>query len=212
MRALAMVAAIGLAGPAAGYTVVLGAAPVGEKPSTVAAHALPQSTLAEKPMASTLAPVQAQSSFALKDMDSAMLEKTQDTLTRLGARQEGSRIIVTLPGDVLFDFDKSDIRADARPVLSQLSEVLLAMPDAPVAILGHTDAKGSDEYNQALSERRADSVGSWLGDLGVDSGRMTPEGRGEAEPVAPNQHPDGSDDPEGRQQNRRVEFIIGTGG
>ena len=212
MRALAMVAAIGLAGPAAAYTVTLGAAPVGEKPSTVVPYGLPASTLAERPMASTLAPVQAQSSFGLKDMDSATLEKTQASLTQLGARQVGNQIIVTLPGDVLFDFDKSDIRADARPVLSQLAQVLLAMPEAPVEILGHTDAKGSDDYNQALSERRAESVRSWLGDLDVDAGRMTPEGRGEAQPVAPNQHPDGSDDPEGRQKNRRVEFIIGTGG
>ena len=212
MRALAMVAAIGLAGPAAAYTVTLGADPVGERPSTVAPYVLPQSKLAEKPMASTLAAVQAQSGFGLKDMDSATMEKAQATLTQLGARQQGDQIIVTLPGDVLFDFDKSDIRADARPVLSQLAQVLVAMPDAPVAILGHTDAKGSEDYNQGLSEGRADSVGSWLGDLGVDSDRMTAEGRGEAEPVAPNQHADGSDDPEGRQQNRRVEFIIGTGG
>ena len=211
MRALAMVAAIGLAGPAAGYTVTLGAAPVGERPSTVMPHDLPQSTLAEKPMASTLAAGQAQSGFGLKDMDSATMERSQAALTQLGARQQGGQIIVTLPGDVLFDFDKSDIRADAQPVLSQLAQVLVDMPDAPVAILGHTDAKGSDDYNQALSERRADSVGSWLNDLGVERGRMTAEGRGEAEPVAPNQHADGSDDPEGRQQNRRVEFIIGTG-
>ncbi len=212
MRALAMVAALGLAGPAAAYTVTLGAGLVGEKPSTTAPYVLPGSVLVEKPMVSTLAPVQAQSSFGLKDMDSATMAKTQASLTQLGARQEGSQIIVTLPGDVLFDFDKSDIRPDARPVLSQLSEVLLAMPDSPVEILGHTDAKGSNDYNQALSERRAGSVRSWLGDLGVDAGRMTPEGRGEAEPVAPNQNPDGSDDPEGRQQNRRVEFIIGAGG
>ena len=123
MRALAMVAAIGLAGPAAAYTVTLGAAPVGEKPSTVVPYGLPASTLAERPMASTLAPVQAQSSFGLKDMDSATLEKTQASLTQLGARQVGNQIIVTLPGDVLFDFDKADIRADARPVLSQLAQV-----------------------------------------------------------------------------------------
>ena len=115
MRALAMVAALGLAGPAAAYTVTLGAGLVGEKPSTTAPYVLPGSVLVEKPMVSKLAPVQAQSSFGLKDMDSATMAKTQASLTQLGARQEGSQIIVTLPGDVLFDFDKSDIRPDARP-------------------------------------------------------------------------------------------------
>ena len=155
MRRLALIAAIGLAGPAAGYTVTLGAPPVGDAPSGVRPHMLGVSKLVPKPMDSSFAPKAVASTFGLSKMDSAMRDKTQATLTRLGARQQGSRIIVTLPGDVLFDFDKSDIRSDARPVLAQLSEVLLAMPDAPVEILGHTDAKGGDDYNLALSERRA---------------------------------------------------------
>lgn len=212
MRRWVILAALGLAGPAAAYTVTLGAAPVGDRPSTLAPHAMPALQLAESPANSALAPVQATSSFGLKDMDSATRDKTEATLTRLGARPEGGRIIVTLPGDVLFDFDKSDIRADARPVLAQLAQVLLAMPEAPVEIVGHTDAKGSDDYNQALSERRAVSVRDWLVGRDIGSARLTTEGRGESVPVAPNQTADGQDDPAGRQKNRRVEFIIGTGG
>ena len=212
MRALAILVAVGLAGPAAAYTVLLGAPAVGERPSTIAAYTLPSTQLTEKPMTSTLAEVQAQSSLGPAEGTSSLTETTQQSLLELGAVQEGGQIRVTLPGDVLFDFDKSDIRADARPVLDQMAGVLLSMPDDPVAITGHTDAKGSDDYNQALSERRAESVRNWLADLGVDAGRMTPDGAGEAQPVAPNQHPDGSDDPDGRQKNRRVEFLIGTGG
>lgn len=212
MRALATIAALALAGPAAAYTVTLGAGPVGERPSTIAPHALPSTMLAEKPMVSTLAEVQAQSGLGLAPGSSSLTETAQQSLLELGAVQEGNQIRVTLPGDVLFDFDKSDIRADARPVLGQLAGVLLSMPGDPVVITGHTDAKGSDDYNQALSERRAELVRNWLADLGVEADRMTPDGMGEAQPVAPNQHPDGSDDPEGRQKNRRVEFLIGTGG
>lgn len=63
---------------------------------------------------------------------------------------------------MLFDFDKSEIRADARPVLSKLASVIQAMPDVPVTIVGHTDSKGDDDYNQHLSQDRAASVEAWL--------------------------------------------------
>jgi outer membrane protein OmpA-like peptidoglycan-associated protein len=78
-----------------------------------------------------------------------------------------------------------------------------------VRIEGHTDAKGSDAYNQKLSERRAQSVRQWLVQKeGVDGSKMAPQGFGARKPVAPNNKPDGSDDPEGRQKNRRVEIVL----
>ena len=151
------------------------------------------------------------SSFDLKAMDSNLRAKVQNTLAGLNARQDGLNIVVRLPSDVLFDFDRADIRADAKPVLARLSEALVAMPDRPVSITGHTDSLGSDDYNHTLSERRSVAVREWLSRLRVRRERMTVQGMGEAKPVAPNQNPDGSDNPDGRQKNRRVDFVIGEG-
>ncbi len=82
------------------------------------------------------------------------------------------------------------------------------MEPKKVLIVGHTDSKGSDDYNDKLSKRRAASVKSWLSKNGVTSSMVT-EGKGERFPVAPNQTAQGADNPEGRQKNRRVEFVIG---
>jgi outer membrane protein OmpA-like peptidoglycan-associated protein len=120
-----------------------------------------------------------------------------------------TEIRIELSGDVLFDFDKADIRAEAEPVLTGVADVLKQHPDAAVTIAGYTDAKGSDSYNQALSERRAASVKTWLvANGGVNGAKLTTQGLGEANPVAPNANPDGSDNPEGRQKNRRVEIAV----
>jgi outer membrane protein OmpA-like peptidoglycan-associated protein len=118
--------------------------------------------------------------------------------------------LYTLPADVLFDFDKADIRPDARAALESISaSIAKRFPDAPLEIRGHTDAKGADGYNQDLSERRAASVKAWLaGQGGIETGRMVTFGFGETKPVAPNTRPDGSDDPAGRQRNRRVEVLV----
>jgi len=82
------------------------------------------------------------------------------------------------------------------------------MKESRVSIIGHTDSKGSDDYNDRLSNRRAISVKNWLSESGVTS-EMTSEGKGERFPVALNNTADGMDDPKGRQLNRRVQFIIG---
>lgn len=85
------------------------------------------------------------SSFGLTDMDDDTRMKTEDTLVKLGAKEVNGRILVSLPSDVLFDFNKSNIRPDAEATLSQLSEVLITMHDRRVAITGHTDSKGSND-------------------------------------------------------------------
>ena len=77
---------------------------------------------------------------------------------------------------------------------------------------GHTDAKGDDAYNQRLSDRRADSVRQWLARQRLGSLKFSAKGFGETQPVAPNTKPDGADDPDGRQKNRRVEIVIGKKG
>ena len=76
-------------------------------------------------------------------------------------------------------------------------------------IEGHTDSKGTDEYNQKLSEARAATVRDWLADKGFVPAATPIQGYGEKRPVAPNATPDGKDDPVGRQKNRRVEVVFG---
>ena len=88
----------------------------------------------------------------------------------LGARVTETEIRIELPSDVLFDFDKSDIRPDAREALGKVAVVIRAHPDRTVLIEGHTDSKGSDEYNMKLSLKRASSVKEWLQDKeGLDA-------------------------------------------
>jgi outer membrane protein OmpA-like peptidoglycan-associated protein len=139
------------------------------------------------------------------------LREVQGILSELGARRTASGIVITLPEVVLFDFDKAELRPDARPVLEKIAKVIRYYADAPVRVDGHTDAVGSPDYNRSLSQRRADAVRDWLAASGgVAAGRLRARGLGETEPVAPNQNPDGSDNPNGRQQNRRVEVVVLT--
>jgi outer membrane protein OmpA-like peptidoglycan-associated protein len=111
--------------------------------------------------------------------------------------------------DVLFDFDQAETRGDAAPTLNTAAQYLKTVQHT-VRVEGHTDGKGTDTYNQALSEKRADSVRSYLARQGVDEAHLSSVGFGETRPVAPNTHAGGSDDPEGRQKNRRVEIVIDT--
>lgn len=110
---------------------------------------------------------------------------------------------------VNFDFDKSNLRPDAVAILSEAAQILSRYPDLKVEVAGHTDSKGTDEYNQKLSERRATAVYDYLTKNGVSASRLTgPIGYGESRPIAPNTNPDGSDNPEGRAKNRRTELNV----
>lgn len=103
---------------------------------------------------------------------------------------------------VNFDFDKADIRADARPVLDEAAAVLRQEGRISIVTAGHTDSRGSEEYNQKLSLRRAGAVKDFLVKGGVDAARIGVEGYGESNPVASN------DTDDGRAQNRRVELRV----
>jgi outer membrane protein OmpA-like peptidoglycan-associated protein len=117
---------------------------------------------------------------------------------------------IELPADVLFDFDKSDIRPDAAMALKEAARILREQAKGPVRVEGHTDAKGSASYNQTLSEARANSVKQWLVDKeGLSGMSFAIKGFGATKPAAPNTNPDGSDNPEGRQKNRRVALVFG---
>lgn len=126
----------------------------------------------------------------------------------LGGRVTEQEITVPLPADVLFDFDEAELRADALPTLQRLAELIQTVGDGTIQIEGHTDSKGEEAYNQPLSERRAKAVADWLSRQGISAERIRSRGLGESKPVAENTNADGSDNPEGRQQNRRVEVII----
>ncbi|OGL48857.1 MAG: hypothetical protein A2161_11200 [Candidatus Schekmanbacteria bacterium RBG_13_48_7] len=139
----------------------------------------------------------------------AQSESVKSAMNDLGAKNSSTEIQIDLPGDVLFDFDKWDIRKDAEDSLKKIADIIKAYKSPKVIISGYTDSKGSEEYNQQLSEKRADSVKKWLSDNGgVASEIIETAGYGEKNPVASNENPDGSDNPEGRQKNRRVEILI----
>jgi outer membrane protein OmpA-like peptidoglycan-associated protein len=130
-------------------------------------------------------------------------------LEELGATVTEHEIRIELSADVLFDFDKYDIRTDAVDTLKKVAEVVKEYSQAKLNIEGHTDSVGSDQYNQKLSEKRADSVKKWfVTHAAVQAFRITTKGWGETKPIVPNKKPDGSDNSEGRKKNRRVEVII----
>jgi outer membrane protein OmpA-like peptidoglycan-associated protein len=133
-------------------------------------------------------------------------------LKDLAAKVTPTEIRIDLSADVLFDFDKAGIKTEAEPSLRKVATVLAANPGAKVAIDGHTDAKGADAYNQTLSEQRAASIKQWLvANAKVDGANVTTRGWGQTKPVAHNTRPDGSDDPDGRAKNRRVEIVVRKG-
>jgi outer membrane protein OmpA-like peptidoglycan-associated protein len=125
----------------------------------------------------------------------------QRQIDALQAKPTDRGLIVTL-GDVLFDTGRASLKPGATSNLNRLVAFLNEYPDRTVRIEGYTDSVGSEDYNQGLSERRADSVKSYLAGQGIGSIRLTASGKGESDPVASN------DSAAGRQQNRRVEVII----
>lgn len=126
----------------------------------------------------------------------------------LKMKETDTEIRIELAADVLFDFDKANLRPQAQQALKQVATIIREKAKGTVRVEGHTDSKGSDPYNQKLSVGRANSVKNWLIQKeGLKDVRFSTAGFGAKNPVVPNTKPDGSDDPEGRQKNRRVEII-----
>jgi outer membrane protein OmpA-like peptidoglycan-associated protein len=129
-------------------------------------------------------------------------KELEEELENATVERVGEGIQVTFDSAILFDVDSSTLRSTSRNSLNSLASSLQEYPNTDLVIVGHTDATGSDEYNQRLSERRANAAADYLMGGGVGTTRITTLGRGEGEPVATN------DTADGRQQNRRVEIAI----
>jgi len=123
-------------------------------------------------------------------------------LKDLQALETEEEIRIMLSSEILFDFDSHQLGSNAEPVLSKVLQVIREYPKNSIVIEGHTDSKGTDSYNQELSEKRAMSVKTWLVASGMNAERIKTAGYGEANPAASN------DTDEGRGKNRRVEIAI----
>jgi outer membrane protein OmpA-like peptidoglycan-associated protein len=133
----------------------------------------------------------------------------EELLEDLNAKVSETEIKIKMEGDVLFDFDKATIKKEAEPTLENVSKVIQEYSTQKVLVEGYTDSKGSDSYNLALSKKRAKSVKNWMVKKGhVAQKEIQSKGWGEAKPIAPNTYKDGSDNPDGRAKNRRVEITI----
>lgn len=129
-------------------------------------------------------------------------EELEEDLEGAEVERVGEGIQITFDSAILFDFDSAELRSVARQNLSQLAASLQDYPNTEVLIVGHTDAVGSESYNQRLSENRASSAAQYLVSQGISRSRITTLGKGELEPVASNETD------YGRQENRRVEVAI----
>lgn len=122
--------------------------------------------------------------------------------TGIEVDRRGDNIVLNMPGDITFAFDRADIQPQFQPVLDDIGRTLSEYNQTTVQVVGHADSVGSDSYNLALSERRARSVADALVQRGVGPNRIYVVGRGESQPIASN------DTDEGRARNRRVEIIL----
>ncbi len=129
-------------------------------------------------------------------------EEIAKTVPDAKVERIGEGIVVEFSSNILFAFDKSNLSEEAKTNLDKLVVVLNNYPDTDIEVQGHTDSRGSEAYNQTLSEQRAGTVSGYLSDKGIAYNRLTIKGFGETLPKYENNTADG------RTQNRRVEFMI----
>ncbi|HTJ23536.1 MAG TPA: OmpA family protein [Gemmatimonadaceae bacterium] len=132
-------------------------------------------------------------------------KEIQQTVAGAEVTRVGEGLVVTFASGLLFDFDSDRLRAESKTNLDNLAKSLSDFGDSKLLLVGHTDDVGTDSYNLDLSRRRAAAVADYLISRGVPAARIATSGRGEAEPVAPN------DTDSDRQKNRRVEVAISAG-
>jgi outer membrane protein OmpA-like peptidoglycan-associated protein len=135
----------------------------------------------------------------------AMRKQMLAQLNQVLQTRETARGLIMNLSDVLFDFGKYTLKPETREKLAKVSGILLTHPDMHLQVEGYTDNVGSDEFNQKLSEQRADSVRDYLISQGISADSITAKGFGKSNPIASN------DTAKGRQQNRRVEIVVSGG-
>ena len=138
---------------------------------------------------------------AYQDRQEAAL-RSQLAGTGVDVVRQGDNITLNMPGNITFAFDSSNLQPQFNSVLDNVASTLTQYNQTVIEVAGHTDSVGTDAYNQQLSERRANSVASYLSSRGVAQQRMIVVGAGETHPIASN------DTDAGRAQNRRVEITI----
>ena len=129
-----------------------------------------------------------------------MRERTAGT--GIDVVRQGDELLLRMPSGITFATNQSTIQPQFQPTLDQVATTLAEYPKTMIDVLGHTDSDGAEAYNQTLSERRAQSVSSYLGGRGIASVRIATMGYGETRPIASNETPDG------KAQNRRVEIKV----
>ncbi|PXW72971.1 outer membrane protein OmpA-like peptidoglycan-associated protein [Blastomonas natatoria] len=138
--------------------------------------------------------------YYLDQQERELRQKTAGT--GIDVVRDGDSLLLNMPSQVTFDVDSSAVKPEFRNTLNDVASTLVQYESTYIDVYGHTDSTGSDAYNQTLSERRAQSVSSYLTSRGVQSARLATRGFGESQPVASNTTE------EGRAQNRRVEIRI----
>lgn len=136
----------------------------------------------------------------MDNQESALRQRLQNS--GVGVTRVGNNIVLIMPGNITFGTDRADIRPEFIEVLDSVSIVLNEFNQSLVDVNGHTDSDGSDEYNYQLSRERAESVGLFFVNRGVNSQRIAINGLGENQPIASN------NSASGKAQNRRVEIQI----
>ena len=141
--------------------------------------------------------------------DAVTIELPEITSDDVEVTETEDETIYTVEGQVLFEFDDAEIQPAAVPVLEEVLDAIANRGyGGTIQIAGHTDSKGTPEYNQDLSERRATGVALWFRERIPEDQQIEAVGYGESTPIARNTNDDGSDNPDGRAQNRRVEIIV----
>ena len=126
----------------------------------------------------------------------------------LQAKETEKNVTINLQGDVAFDSGKAALKPEGEKSLEKVAVVLSQYRDSKVSIIGYTDNQGGAKSNLLLSEKRAEAVKDWFVKHGVATAAITTKGMGEENPAATNQNADGTDNPDGRRQNRRVEITV----
>lgn len=179
-----------------------GGAPAGDTAKVAATPPVHDETTAGAPPAST----------AKGSTGSTMTGSVSDLkgdISGLNIRVTDMGTIIDLPADALFEFDKAVLTPAAEAQLRKAAELIRKAPPGAIQVIGHTDAKGDDAYNQRLSEARARTVADWFkAEVGVRQREFAVSGKGEANPIAPNRTAADADDPAGRARNRRVEVVL----